>query len=328
MRQVSYTRKLQETGKMFSMGVLSLSLGLSGPTMALADEAASTSSPATKTQSSLDAAAPASPAAPAVEAAPAAPTVPAAPATPAAPAGEAAPGAPAAPAAPGTGSRMPSDMRGMFSAGQFAPTSIKPPDPTTPAAKQKDTVIRSLLDGLNSKPLTEAEKQQNKDRSQKRLDHMLDTIAAAANMSAEEKEALRAKLKGPQTPVPEKSAAAKAEFMEKMQCKQFVKDAGYRMFDDHFTTKELKDIDRFVRSSTGKKLLSEAPDMMLEGVELAIESYIPFFIDLANRYRRLHHLLGPRRVPADQQEMMERMKKMFQQQKMEPESPGQSKDSI
>lgn len=192
----------------------------------------------------------------------------------------------------------------------------KPAVRLTKAGKKRGETINRILDALHRKPLTEEEQLASRKRTQERFEKVLDTVAEKSGMPPEDvakyKKRLQERLATSSSQSSsEASKKLKAKIQEKLQCAAFFRATMYQLFDDHFTSDELRFLEKFVVSPTGQKLIAEAPDMMQEGVGLSLEHYVPMAIDFAKQYRRSRSL-RPGKVDPAQEKMINEVKKMLQ----------------
>jgi hypothetical protein len=105
----------------------------------------------------------------------------------------------------------------------------------------------------------------------------------------------------------------------RLDIKNFVKETTCKILDEHFNQKELKDLLKFLNSSTGKKLVDMAPSMAEEGVDMALEHCAPILIDFLKELRP-HSPFGASPSPHDQ-ELIDKLKKMIHDQHQEKVPP-------
>jgi hypothetical protein len=188
------------------------------------------------------------------------------------------------------------------SAEELAATKTAPVDP------KKDAVLHNILESLNAKKLTDEEEALVHKHRQERADHLIDVIADKTNMPEEKRAELKAKI----AKHAEKAAAPnpkKEEILRRLDCKGFLKSTVYTVLDDHFNEHELKDLLRFIKSATGRRLVDQGADMLEEGFALTLEHFLPIFIDMGKEFKKATPL-GPG-PSLHQQEMIDKLKKML-----------------
>ncbi len=193
---------------------------------------------------------------------------------------------------------------------------------------KKQALVDQIVDAVEAQKLSSEERAELKKKNNERMDRFVDLIAEKTNMGEEAKNKIKEKLAekrekaGRQMP-PE----LKEKLAEKFESKTFCKETTVTVLSDHFDEKDLRAILKFLKSSTGKKLLKQGPDMISQGVELAAVHYVPIIIDLLKEMKsKLPPGLGPGGTPEQKREMMDRFKQMLQEKLKQKQLPGQGKD--
>lgn len=185
-------------------------------------------------------------------------------------------------------------------------------------ADKKRQAFDQILDTIESNKLTEEEKEQLKAKGKERMNHLLDVYAEKTHMTEEEKTKLKEKYQNhPDAPKREMPPGIKEKLDKTFgDCKSFGKDMSFQVLSDHFDEKDMKAINKFLLSSTGKKLIKGLPDMVGQAVSLTVEHYMPALIDLTQTMRNFAPPMmmpNPGGSPLQRQEMMEKLKRMMEQ---------------
>lgn len=183
-------------------------------------------------------------------------------------------------------------------------------------ADKKQILVDQIIDAVKAEKLTDEERDELKKKGQERLDRVIDTIADKTQMSPEEKQKLKDKMsKGcPDRQAQGLSPELKQRIESQLAIKEFCRNMSYQVMGDHLEDRDLKAILKFIKSSTGKKLIKQAPDMMAQMLELAAERYIPIGIDMMKQFKVPEGLApGSQQMsPEQRRELMEKLKRLLQ----------------
>src|SRR5579883_2800498 len=110
------------------------------------------------------------------------------------------------------------------------------------ATDKKRLLIDQITETIKEEKPTEEECAALKKKSQERLERMIDVIADKTNMSPEEKQKLKEKLRSNQEKQAQQSLPpeVKAQIESKLAIKDFCKDMGYQVLGDHLEESDLK----------------------------------------------------------------------------------------
>ncbi|MBX9685191.1 MAG: DUF2059 domain-containing protein [Candidatus Obscuribacterales bacterium] len=179
-------------------------------------------------------------------------------------------------------------------------------------------LVDQIIEAVEAEKLSAEEQEAFKKKNKERVERVVDAIADKANMSAEAKAELKAKIAEKREQHHSMPPEMKEKLEKRFDFKGFNKESSYTVLKDHFSDTELKSILKFLKSSTGKKLIKETPDMICEVFELALERYVPIVIDLVKELKMPPALNGPNANPEKRKEMMEKIRKMLQEQMPSP----------
>lgn len=199
-----------------------------------------------------------------------------------------------------------------------------------PSAKKR-AVIEKIIAVVDADKLTSAEADAVKQKQKARLEELGNFVADKMDIPESKREAFKERMKEHKKTQEAIPPEVKAEFNRKMDVPGFTKDATYKVLGDHLDEKDLKAILKFMKTSTGTKLIKEAPDMLCQLGVLAGEHFIPIFMDIFKQLKMIPGMMPPGMMPPSfhprdqkQQEMMDQMKKLIEQHrpKVPPSGPG------
>lgn len=189
---------------------------------------------------------------------------------------------------------------------------------------KKEALVDQIIEAVNAEKLMEEEKTEFKKKGQERIDRFIDVIAEKTKMSPEDKQKLKDKLskrcaeKQSRTLAPE----VKDRIEKELALKEFSRNLAFQVMGDHFDDHDLKNILKFIKSSTGKKILKQAPDMIAQMIELSAERYVPLAMDMLKGFKVPDGLQqgSPHMSPEQRKELMEKLKRLLQ--RNNPVGPG------
>ncbi len=215
-----------------------------------------------------------------------------------------------------------------------APAFCKSKDKSEKSNKNSSTAVQ-IIEAVEAEKLTEDEKAELKKKQEERMDNVINSIADQAHMSDEQKEKLKARIKDGRSGHDKMPPELKERLMEKLDPNGFCKDTAKKVMEDHLSESDMKNLLKFLKSSTGKKLIKQAPDMMSEVIELAAIKYMPIVMESARHMRMAPGMLPPGMMPRSgmdnlspeqKRQMMEKLKQLFENgmPHLNPQSPPPS----
>lgn len=207
----------------------------------------------------------------------------------------------------------------------FASPALAKNEQSKEPADKKHVLLDQIVEAVKAEKLTEEEKADFKKRSQERLDRFIDVVADKTKMSPEDKQKLKDKLS---KSCQENQAnglppEVKERIESQLAIKEFGRDLSYQVLGDHLDDSDLKAILKFIKSSTGKKLIKQAPDMIAQMIELSAERYVPLAIDMMKQFKVPDGIgSGPPKIsPEQKRELMEKIRRLLQNNR-QPSAPG------
>lgn len=153
--------------------------------------------------------------------------------------------------------------------------------PKTATEERKAKTIESIITAINvEKLLKETHESLDKDK-EKRVERMLDKLVKDGRIKPEQRDRMLQSMQKSDRP----KSTRGSEFIKQLEIPQFINHSYTTLLDRFFTEKELKDILRFVNSSTGKKLRTVAPQMTSDSVDLAVEYFTPKIAEQISKMR-------------------------------------------
>ncbi len=214
----------------------------------------------------------------------------------------------------------------------FAKSSKTPVD----AEAKKKAAIDKIIQVVEDDKLTPEEKKAFKAKKKERLEKFGTFIADRLDIPESKREEMRQKMEAQKKHHKEMPPEVKEEMKRKLDIDGFKKRATYQVLSDHLDEKDLKNVLKFLKTSTGTKLIKEAPDMLLQFGILAGEHFLPLVFDFVKNLKMMHNMMpvpmpgGLEGDPKNKQ-IIDQMKKLIEQQRQKsapPEPTGPGKNEI
>lgn len=202
-----------------------------------------------------------------------------------------------------------------------------------PEAKKK-AEIDKIISTIEAEKPTPEEKVARKAKRKERLEGLGNFIAERLELPEAKRAEIKQKIAEHHSKSNSMPPEVREEIKRKLDVAGFTRRTTYTVLGDHFDDKDLKNIQKFLKSSTGAKLIKETPDMLLQTVVLTAEHFVPIIADFLKQVRGMRGLMpdsikgGPN--DPKRQEMIDQMKKLIEEQqrpRLQP-APEPSKNEI
>lgn len=207
----------------------------------------------------------------------------------------------------------------------FAKSSKTPAD----AESKKKVVIDKIIETVQDDKLTPEERKAAKEKKKERLEKFGDFVADKLDIPQSKREDFRKKMEDQKKAHKAMPPEVREELKRKLDVAGFNKRATTQVLSEHLDEKDLKNLLKFMKSSTGTKLVKEAPDMLLQYGILAGEQYLPMLFDFVKNLKMMKHLMpmpmpgGMESDPKNKQ-IIDQMKKLIEEQHLKSPDPSPS----
>lgn len=197
---------------------------------------------------------------------------------------------------------------------------------TADAETKKKAVIDKIIEVAEDDKRTPEERKAMKQRKKERIAKFGEFLADKLEIPESKRQEIRQKMEEQKKSHKQMPPEVKEEMKKKLDVAGFNKRATYQVLSEHLDEKDLKNVLKFMKSSTGTKLIKEAPDMLLQFSILAGEHYIPLLIDFVKSLKMMRNLI-PMPMPGGMEgdpknkQIIEQMKKLIEQQRQKSTPP-------
>lgn len=198
------------------------------------------------------------------------------------------------------------------------------------AEAKKKAVIDKIIQVVEDDKLTAEERKAAKQKKKERIAKFGNFIADKLEIPEAKREEIHQKMREQKKKHKDLPPEVKEEMKRKLDIAGFNRRAAYQVLSDHLDEKDLKNVLKFMKSSTGTKLVKEAPDMLLQFGILAGEHFLPIAIDFFKGLKMMHNLMplpmpgGLEGDPKNKQ-IIDQMRKLMEQQRQKtPQTPPPS----
>lgn len=184
-----------------------------------------------------------------------------------------------------------------------------------------DALVTEIVNTVKTAKLTEEEKQEQKKVRNARVESILTDLEAKGQIPPDAKAKILDGLRSDK-PMHEHVPGMDSGWKARLNIDEFCASTTSKVLTDHLETQDLKNLLKFLKTSTGQKIIKQTPDMLSEAFELAAARFVPPLMEIGKQFA-MQKMMQPKQLTPEQmekqKEMMDKIKDMLKQNQQSPE---------